>query len=228
MIINSGFPIKVQKNNNKYINFIHKRKVKIPRLNLYIYLVSLCEFKLVFFVAILSIPEHKIEIRDPKLIRAFFEKRGIFFDQWKCDVEFDDNASQEEILAAYKEELKLFMEQGAYQTADVISINHLTENYEAIRAKFLAEHTHSEDEIRFFVDGQGLFWFNLETEEVFNLLCQKGDLISVPAGTKHWFDAGEKNPFVKTIRIFIDASGWTPIYTEANTEKQFSNFVMPK
>ena len=53
--------------------------------------------------------------------------------------------------------LNPFMQAGGYQTADVITINHLTENYEAIRAKFLAEHTHSEDEIRFFVDGKGLF-----------------------------------------------------------------------
>jgi 1,2-dihydroxy-3-keto-5-methylthiopentene dioxygenase len=122
------------------------------------------------------------------------------------------------------------MEAGGYQTADVITINHLTENYEAIRAKFLSEHTHSEDEIRFFVDGQGLFWFHLEHSpgsEVFNVLCEKGDLISVPAGTKHWFDAGESDPFVKAIRIFIDTSGWVPVYTESGVEKRYSDFVRP-
>lgn len=150
--------------------------------------------------------------------------RGIFFDQWTCDVVFDDTASQEDILKAYEKDLKPFMDQGGYQTADVISINKLTENYDAIRAKFLAEHIHTEDEIRFFVDGQGLFWFNLETEPVFNLLCEKGDLISVPEGTKHWFDAGETNPFVKAIRIFIDMSGWVPHYTGTEIEKRYADF----
>jgi 1,2-dihydroxy-3-keto-5-methylthiopentene dioxygenase len=179
-------------------------------------------------MAILSIPEKNIEIRDPREIRTFFNERGIFFDQWTCDVVFDDRATQEEILEAYSKDLKPFMEQGGYLTADVISINKLTENYEAIRNKFLAEHTHSEDEIRFFVDGQGLFWFNLENEPVFNLLCQQGDLISVPAGTKHWFDAGENNPFVKAIRIFIDMSGWVPHYTDSAIEKRFSDFVVPR
>jgi 1,2-dihydroxy-3-keto-5-methylthiopentene dioxygenase len=179
-------------------------------------------------MAILSIPEKNIELRDPQEIRNFFNERGVFFDQWTCDVVFDDSASQEEILAAYAKDLKPFMDKGGYQTADVISINKLTENYDAIRAKFLAEHTHSEDEIRFFVDGQGLFWFNLETEPVFNLLCEKGDLISVPAGTKHWFDAGESDPFVKAIRIFIDMSGWVPHYTESKIEKRFSDFFMPR
>ena len=178
-------------------------------------------------MAILSIPEKNIQLSSPSEIRAFFETRNIFFDQWNCDVEFHDAATQEEILQAYSKDLDPFMKAGGYLTADVISINKLTENYEAIRAKFLAEHTHSEDEIRFFVDGQGLFWFHLENEPVFNLLCQKGDLISVPAGTKHWFDAGATDPFVKAIRIFIDMSGWVPEYTGSKIETSFSGFSFP-
>ena len=177
-------------------------------------------------MAILSIPEKNIQLTDSTAIRDFFSERGVFFDQWTCDVVFDDRATQEEILKAYEKDLKPFMKAGGYQTADVISINKLTENYAAIRAKFLAEHTHSEDEIRFFVDGKGLFWFNLETEPVFNLLCEKGDLISVPAGTKHWFDAGPENPFVKAIRIFIDMSGWIPEYTESKLEEKFANITV--
>ncbi|MFM6934522.1 MAG: 1,2-dihydroxy-3-keto-5-methylthiopentene dioxygenase [Flavobacteriales bacterium] len=179
-------------------------------------------------MAILSIPNKQIQLTDSSDIRSFMNQRGIYFDQWFCDVVFDDSATAEEILQAYQKDLKPFMEKGGYQTADVISINRLTENYEAIRAKFLAEHTHSEDEIRFFVDGQGLFWFHLEGEDVFNLLCERGDLISVPAGTKHWFDAGETNPFVKAIRIFIDMSGWVPHYTQSGKEQEFIAFNFPK
>ena len=179
-------------------------------------------------MAILSIPEKKIHISEPSEIKTFLNQRGIFFDQWFCHVSFDDSASSDEILKAYEKDLGPFMQNGGYETADVISINSLTENYEAIRAKFLAEHIHTEDEIRFFVDGQGLFWFNLETEPVFNLLCQRGDLISVPAGSKHWFDAGETNPFVKAIRIFIDMSGWVPHYTDSKIELKFQDFKIPE
>jgi 1,2-dihydroxy-3-keto-5-methylthiopentene dioxygenase len=178
-------------------------------------------------MAILSIPNQQVQLNDPQEIRAFMNQRGIFFDQWFCNVLFDDSASTEEILAAYAADLDPFMKSGGYQTADVISINSSTENYAAIRAKFLAEHTHSEDEIRFFVDGQGLFWFHLENEDVFNLLCERGDLISVPAGTKHWFDAGEIDPFVKAIRIFIDMSGWIPEYTNSGKENEFLAFNIP-
>jgi 1,2-dihydroxy-3-keto-5-methylthiopentene dioxygenase len=175
-------------------------------------------------MAILSIPEKQIQISDPNQVKNFLNDRSIFFDQWSCDVIFQDSASQEEILSAYQKDLEPFMKKGDYLVADVISINNSTENYEAIRNKFLAEHTHSEDEIRFFVDGEGFFWFNLENDVVFNVLCQRGDLISVPAGTKHWFDAGEKNPFVKAIRIFIDVSGWVPDYTGSRIEDNFKNF----
>lgn len=179
-------------------------------------------------MAILSIPDQNIQLSNPAEIRTFMEERNLFFDQWSCDVVFEDTATQTEILDAYAKDLKPFMEKGGYLTADVISINRLTENYEAVRNKFLAEHTHSEDEIRFFVDGQGLFWFNMEGQPVFNVLCEKGDLISVPAGTKHWFDAGETNPFVKAIRIFIDMSGWVPEYTGSSLEQKYADFNMPK
>lgn len=172
-------------------------------------------------MAVLSIPDENRVINDPVEIKDFLNGLGVFFDQWTCGVVFDDSASQNTILEAYARSLNPFMTSGGYLSADVISIHNGTENYEAIRAKFLAEHTHSEDEIRFFVDGQGYFWFNMDGVPVFNLLCEKGDLISVPAGTKHWFDAGEVNPFVKAIRIFMDETGWIPTYTHAGTEKRF-------
>ena len=59
------------------------------------------------------------------------------------------------------------------------------------------------------------------------MLCESGDLISVPVGTKHWFDAGEFNPFVKAIRVFMDKSGWVPDYTNSGIELNFLNFKIP-
>jgi 1,2-dihydroxy-3-keto-5-methylthiopentene dioxygenase len=175
-------------------------------------------------MAVLNIPDQHISISNPDEIRSFLEARGVWFDQWEAKEVLAEEADQDTVLKAYAHVLEPYMQQNGYHTADVININSHTPNYEAVRNKFLSEHQHTEDEVRFFVDGQGYFWFNLEngTDPIFNVLCQAGDLISVPANTKHWFDAGKENPSVKAIRIFIDQSGWVPHYTESGVDKKYN------
>jgi len=175
-------------------------------------------------MAVLNIPDKNLTITDVRTIREFLETRNIWFDQWVTTEKLPVDADQETVLRAYDHLLAPFMELNKYQTADVINITAGLPNYEAIRNKFLQEHVHTEDEVRFFVQGQGYFWFNLndDREAVFNVLCEAGDLISVPANTRHWFDAGKEKPHVKAIRIFIDQSGWVPHYTESGIDKAYS------
>jgi len=174
-------------------------------------------------MAILTIPDNHIIINNPLEIKQYLSDRGIWFDQWTAGEKFNPDATQDEIISAYAYVLKPFMEANGYKTSDVINIHKDSENLLAIRTKFLAEHTHSEDEVRFFVDGQGYFWFHLEDQDepIFNVCCQAGDLISVPAGTKHWFDLGPE-PFVKAIRVFIDQSGWIPDYTNSGLDQKYN------
>jgi 1,2-dihydroxy-3-keto-5-methylthiopentene dioxygenase len=176
-------------------------------------------------MATLTIPDKGITMTDASAIRAYLAQRGILYAQWEADCAFSKDASQEEILEAYAHVLKPYMAEHGYQTADVISVHPATPNLDEIRAKFLREHTHTEDEVRFFVDGQGWFWFNLEGDEpVFCVQCTAGDLLSVPANFKHWFDMGPV-AFVKTIRIFTDASGWTPHYTDSGVDTRYREAV---
>ncbi len=172
-------------------------------------------------MAILIIPDKRQTLSDFKEIQTYLAARGVLIRQWQAEVPLAENASEREILDAYREQLKPYMAENGYQTADVITVNSQTQNLEQIREKFLREHTHSEDEVRFFVDGQGYFWFNFENgEPVVCVKCEAGDLLSVPAGYKHWFDLGEP-AFVKAIRIFIDAAGWVPHYTESGVESYY-------
>lgn len=172
-------------------------------------------------MAVLSIPDQQFSTANPAEIKVFLNQRGVFFDQWVADKQLRSEATQEEVLDAYASALQPYMDKNGYKIADVINIYPGIENYGAIRAKFLSEHIHTEDEVRFFVEGEGLFWFNLPEHPVFNVLCQAGDLISVPKGAKHWFDAGETDPNVKAIRIFIDMEGWVPHYTGSEIEQQY-------
>ena len=172
-------------------------------------------------MAVLTIPDKNLRLTDFEAIKAYLHARGVWHDRWEASVAFAPDADQETVLQAYDYVLKPYMEKHGYHTADVIVVHPDTPNLEALRNKFLQEHTHTEDEVRFFVDGKGYFWFNLGGEEpVFCMCCEAGDLISVPAGTAHWFEMEEK-PFVKAIRIFIDTSGWVPHYTGSGTDQKY-------
>lgn len=173
-------------------------------------------------MAILHIPDQERYLEDQNEIKNFLAERGVWFDQWEASEEFADDADQDTVLAAYAHVLQPYMDSNGYQTADVISVHPKMENLDVLKTKFLTEHTHSEDEVRFFVDGEGLFWFNMGNDNpVFCVICQKGDLISVPANTKHWFDFGPKM-FVKAIRVFIDQTGWVPNYTSSGVDANYN------
>jgi 1,2-dihydroxy-3-keto-5-methylthiopentene dioxygenase len=112
------------------------------------------------------------------------------------------------------------MKQHGFLSADVINVHPRTENLPAIRAKFLKEHTHSEDEVRFFVDGQGQFWFHFDDGEVAGVTCVKGDFLSVPKGYRHWFDLAPAY-LVKAIRIFTNQEGWVAQYTGSEIAAEY-------
>ena len=175
-------------------------------------------------MAILTILDPiKKEITLASEIKNFMNERGIIFEQWHTEHPLNDSDSQETILKAYNHELAPYMKKHGYINADVINVHKETPNIEAIRSKFLSEHTHAEDEVRFFVDGEGQFFFNLaDRGEVIRLLCQKGDFISVPKGCPHWFDLAPKY-HVKAIRIFQTPEGWVANYTQSGTEKKYIN-----
>jgi 1,2-dihydroxy-3-keto-5-methylthiopentene dioxygenase len=173
-------------------------------------------------MATLRIPDKNETLHDPSAVRQFLSARSIVYEQWSADRDVSPGATNEYVLAAYDYLLKPFMERYGYQTMDVISVDEHTSNLKGIRDKFIQEHTHSEDEVRVFVRGQGIFWFHKEGpgDEVFGLLCEPGDVISVPADTKHWFDLGDP-PMVRAIRIFTNQAGWIPHYTDSGIDQRY-------
>lgn len=143
-------------------------------------------------------------------IQSELDARGVRFEQWATRP-MPDAAAPEEILEAYAEEVQKLKAESGFQAADVISLSPGNPQKEALRQKFLDEHRHSEDEVRFFVRGQGLFYLHIG-EEILAVLCQKNDLISVPDGTPHWFDMGPEPSFT-CIRLFTNTEGWVANFT---------------
>lgn len=156
-------------------------------------------------------PLPSLASNDPELIAAELARRGIGFERWPARTDLAEDASSEQILAAYAPETAKVQAMGTYPTVDAIRLTPEHPDREALRRKFLAEHTHSEDEVRFFVEGRGLFCLHIG-EEVLQLLCEAEDWIRVPAGTKHWFDMGAEPRFT-AIRFFDNPEGWVAQFT---------------
>lgn len=124
------------------------------------------------------------------------------------------------MLDVYRREIDRLIDEEGYQSVDVVSMTPEHPQKQAAREKFLEEHSHSEDEVRFFVDGQGLFSLHIG-ERIYEVLCTKGDLISVPANTPHWFDMGP-NPNFTAIRLFNNPEGWVANFTGSDIAQRFN------
>ncbi len=144
---------------------------------------------------------------------------GVQFEQWETSRPLPPGASQDEVIEAYRTDIDRLKREGGYQAVDVISLNPDHPDRAALRQKFLKEHTHSEDEVRFFVAGRGLFTLHLG-DKVYEVLCEKGDLIGVPDGTRHWFDMSEAPCFI-AIRLFTNKEGWVANFTGSDIAERF-------
>jgi 1,2-dihydroxy-3-keto-5-methylthiopentene dioxygenase len=144
---------------------------------------------------------------------------GVRFEQWQANKPVAPGASQGEVIAAYGEDIERLKREGGYQAVDVVSLNPDNPDRDAFRAKFLNEHSHAEDEVRFFVAGRGLFTLHIG-EKVYEVLCERGDLIGVPGGTRHWFDMSE-SPYFVAIRLFTNPAGWVAEFTGSDIAERF-------
>lgn len=152
-------------------------------------------------------------------IAATLAEVGVQLERWDASEPVAAGASQEDVIAAYRPQIDRLMAERGYVTVDVISVSRDHPQKDELRARFLDEHRHAEDEVRFFVAGRGLFTLHID-DMVYAVLCEKNDLISVPAGTRHWFDMGEQPSFV-AIRLFNNPDGWTAQFTGERIADQF-------
>jgi 1,2-dihydroxy-3-keto-5-methylthiopentene dioxygenase len=165
--------------------------------------------------------------RDEEAIAALLGKRGVRFQRWTASQPLAADADQPRVLDAYAHEVERLRAEG-FKTVDVVRLRPAAGDpawpakAAAARVKFLEEHTHAEDEVRFFVEGAGLFYLRLG-EEVSLILCEAGDLLSVPAGTRHWFDMG-RDPSFCAIRFFQNPDGWVGKFTGDPVARSFPSF----
>lgn len=147
---------------------------------------------------------------------------GVRFEQWETNHPLIADATPEDVFDAYRKDIDRLVQENGYRTVDIVRMSPDAPKKKELRNKFFNEHTHTEDEVRLFVEGSGLFYLHYQ-KKVFLVLCKKGDLISIPAYYAHWFDMGEA-PFFTAIRFFTDPSGWVAQFTESPIAEQFPRY----
>jgi 1,2-dihydroxy-3-keto-5-methylthiopentene dioxygenase len=171
-------------------------------------------------MAIVRIPSQDAALTDHDAVGAFLARHGIDYERWTPAHPVAADAPAEDVLAAYGREVNELKARGGYVTADVIDVRPETPNLETMLAKFSREHWHDEDEVRFIIEGRGLFHVHPPDGPVFAIEVEAGDLIRVPRGTQHWFDLCADRR-IRAIRLFQDQSGWTPHYTNSGVDQGF-------
>jgi 1,2-dihydroxy-3-keto-5-methylthiopentene dioxygenase len=174
----------------------------------------------VIFMTILHIPDENRTLQDHDRIRDFLEEIGIDYEHWEPVVGVTSDAPAEQIMNAYAEQINELKRRGGYLTADVIDVNQDTPGLDTMLSKFNIEHSHNEDEVRYILDGRGLFHIHPLEGPVVAVEVQAGDLIRVPRGMLHWFNlCGDRR--IRAIRLFQDVSGWTPHYTHSSIDQKY-------
>lgn len=161
-------------------------------------------------------------IRDYQQIADALQGINVQLEHWQVDKPLAPDADQDTVVAAYQDSIDKLNAKYGFKSVDVVSLRPDNPKKAEMRSKFLAEHIHHDFEIRFFVDGSGLFYLHVNGK-VYMILCEAGDLISVPAKTTHWFDMGE-NPNFKCIRFFTTDDGWVGDFTGSEIATQFPDF----
>src|SRR5476651_167914 len=132
------------------------------------------------------------ESRDGDAIATELNKIDVRFERWQADRDLGENPQPQDVIAAYQHEIDKLVAEKGYQSWDVISMR-------------------PDNEQRVFVEGAGLFCLHLNGK-IYQILCEKNDLISVPANTRHWFDMGG-SPSFTAIRLFDNVEGWVAHFT---------------
>ncbi|OGI20748.1 MAG: hypothetical protein A3B68_09435 [Candidatus Melainabacteria bacterium RIFCSPHIGHO2_02_FULL_34_12] len=151
-------------------------------------------------------------ITDKEEAKQFLRKYGLYAEFWEPEIT-DSNINDP--LQKYKNQIAKLKRKFGYATADCCSLNTTNPNLDKILEPFKKEHHHTDDEVRFTVDGEGIFGVNPLTEPRFEVCVEKGDLLVVPAMTRHWFELTEKKN-ICCLRIFKENPKWEAVYEMRN------------
>lgn len=136
-------------------------------------------------------------------IAATLAEQGVRFEQRTLAERIRPGTAVKEVLATLGGQLEAV--KGDFAVVEGFSVNPEHPQKDELRAGWIDERRHAGNGAHFFVSGRGLL--NLRIGEyVYGLVGERGDLLSVPAGTAHWLDIGEQ-PNLVLVSLFESEEG---------------------
>lgn len=136
---------------------------------------------------------------------------GVQFSQIPVQQPVTAGTASDEVLTTIRVQVDQLMTAHGYASVEVLSLcderGEGSELARGLRHEQVCQPAH----LHYYLAGRGLLALH-SGEYVYSLLCEKGDLLLLPAGTAHWFDAGE-HPRFAMLRLFESPQvpGFVPV-----------------
>ncbi|MDR2306731.1 MAG: hypothetical protein LBE53_05990 [Paucimonas sp.] len=148
-------------------------------------------------------------------IVATLAEHGVRLQRWASGVRLRPGCVQDEVLDACRVPLDRLMSEHGASAFTVFS----RDGVDPIQADLSDEHVHDGDEVFAVISGRGQVSLRFDGV-VFAVVCEKDDVLVIPAGTRRWVDLGD-NPFCLAVRLFGSEQGKTPRFTGDRACRQF-------
>lgn len=148
-------------------------------------------------------------------ITAVLAEHGVTLVQAEHGLRVRPGTLHDEMMGACKAYLDQMMTRHGCRAYAVIN----RDGGEAPLPDLRDEHVLGADEVVVVVSGRVQIGLRLDGG-VYSVVCEKGDQLRVPAGTRRWIELGE-TPFCLAFRLFVDEPGSQPAFTGDATARAF-------
>lgn len=148
-------------------------------------------------------------------IAATLAGQGVHFAHQPLALRVRPGAGEQAVLGECRELLDQLMTAHGSMAYRVLD----RDGAQPAQADLRDEHVHDAEEVFAVVSGRAQVGMRLG-DNVYAVLCEKGDQLVVPAKTRRWVEL-EDNPFCVALRLFASEQGGEPRFTGDETARAF-------
>lgn len=149
-------------------------------------------------------------------IAATLAEQGVRLERRTDELRIRPGTAQEQVLAECQGLLDQLMTAHGSVAFGLLNRDGL----DPTQADLREEHVHEAVEVFAVISGRAQVSLRLG-DYVHAVLCEKGDVLVVPAGLRRWMDLGD-NPFCLALRLFGSEAGMQPQFTGDASVRQFA------